>query len=411
MLRAEIPDLRLRLSVEGNPHEALAEDEVLWTPTGPCAARLRPVSLPENEAWLPSRDGHYAVTGAFGALGEHVVRWLAQRGARSIEGIGRRGGDRPADLPTEVAVTATALDVADPGAVSAWAAARPKVDGVFHLAGTLRDGLAVQMSREDLEDSVRPKATGAEVLLDALGEREEFAFLCAFSSAAAVLGNPGQAAYAAANGALPTHPKVLRYAFGPWQGPGMAEGPDQRQWERRGVQALAPDKALDALGRLLLARLPQAMILDVDWTRLAASLPAGKELPSLLTGVVALPRGQTGSSPGGDSLQVALPEELAALLGRDLRPVDRERTLPELGIDSLMTVDLCHRVNQRTGLNLPMEFLLTGATVAALLKTAPPTRDARAAEALLAEVEGLSEEEARRLLDGEDGGVSPEDGD
>ncbi|WP_285561534.1 SDR family NAD(P)-dependent oxidoreductase, partial [Actinoplanes regularis] len=150
-------------------------------------------------------DSVVLVTGGTGGLGALVARHLV-----GVHGVGRlvltsrRGVEAPgvaalcAQLDAEVDVVA--CDVADRAAVAALLAEFP-VTAVVHAAGVVDDGVLGGLTAERVAAVLRPKVDAAAYLDELTRDRELSAFVL-FSSAAGVLGSPGQANYAAANSYL-----------------------------------------------------------------------------------------------------------------------------------------------------------------------------------------------------------------
>jgi NADPH:quinone reductase-like Zn-dependent oxidoreductase/acyl carrier protein len=335
-------------------------------------------------------DGSYLVTGGLGALGLRVARRLAERGARYLVLAGR--GEPSAEARAAVAemerggvrVVVARADVARPADVSrlvAEAAALAPLRGVVHAAGVLDDGALVRQSWSRFRAVLAPKLAGARNL-DRLSRGQPLDFFVCFSSAAALVGSPGQGNYAAANAALDAlvHRRrseglsALSVNWGPWAGGGMAEG-----WGGRGITPLTPDTALDTLESLLGLGVAQAAVLDIDWTRFRESFPAGAG-PAWLGGPgprtrrqpadagAFLRRLQAAEATERRDLVLAHLQGLACqALGRDpSRPPDPRRPLHDLGLDSLMAVELRNGLNQALGRNFPATLLFEHPTLEAL---------------------------------------------
>ncbi|MEW1739625.1 thioester reductase domain-containing protein [Nocardia beijingensis] len=170
--------------------------------------RTRPLATaaPHSGDAVLRRGAVVVVTGAFGGIGRHLARRLAaDYGARLVL-VSRRPLDAPAagllaelgELGAEaVHVRADVSVAADAERVAAIAHATfGPVDVLYHGAGQLRDGLLSGSSRDDARTVLAPKIHGVEHLTRALPETR---LTVLFSSVSAVLGNPGQADYAAAN--------------------------------------------------------------------------------------------------------------------------------------------------------------------------------------------------------------------
>ncbi len=374
--------------------------------------------------------GTYLVTGGLSGLGLEVARYLAQRGAGRLVLIGRRGVTAEAApalaalRASGTAVIAESVDVTDPASLAALLARLrsegPPLRGVIHAAAVL-DNASLQNHGPALFDRVvAPKLAGAD-LLDRLTRPDPLDFFVLFSSVAGVLGAPGQAAYAAANAALDTLAArrrrdglpALSIAWGAWSGSGAAAGERTRAWlSGQGLAAMPPAQGLHALERLLaedharppMPPLAQRIVLPVDWRRYVDSTSGGR-IPALLREVLGPdsvpPRPHTAptvQTPANrpamlrDRLHAAPPQHRRALLDafvRDLvgralgadpsRRLDERTPLGELGLDSLLAIELRNALGAALGQTLPATLLFDYPTIRALT------------EMLFNEVPGLAE--------------------
>lgn len=148
-----------------------------------------------------------------------------------------------------------------------------RLDGVVHAAGVIEDRLIAEKTAESFQRVYGTKAAGAGALFTALEELPEGpAFAVLFGSISAVLGNRGQADYAAANDALEslgaawavrTGRRALTVHWGPWA-PGDGHtgmvGPElAREYARRGIRLIDPEEGTAALLRELAWGDPSAM--------------------------------------------------------------------------------------------------------------------------------------------------------
>ncbi|MFC7535636.1 SDR family NAD(P)-dependent oxidoreductase, partial [Actinoplanes sp. GCM10030250] len=352
--------------------------------------------------WEP--DGTVLITGATGMLGGEVARHLVTRhGVRRLLLLSRGGPHAPgaADLVTDLEArgahaTVVACDAADRDALAAVLDG-VTLAGVVHAAGALHDALLTDITDEQLDVVLRPKVDAAWNLHELAGDVPLFVL---FSSLAGTLGNPGQAAYAAANAFLDglarhrhAHGRAATaLAWGLWeQTSTMTAGVGGDGRRRLGAAGLRPlptaaglrlfDLAC-AIGLPVLA--PAA--LDLPAIR-AAAVHTG--VPPLLRGLVRqrpTPAGATagtgelrqrlhGLEPGARlaALGDLVRRQVAVALGHDdPARVEPGRPFKELGFDSLMAVDLRNRLNTATGLRLPATLLFdhpTPGAVAALLDT------------------------------------------
>ncbi|QDQ09836.1 type I polyketide synthase [Streptomyces spectabilis] len=346
--------------------------------------------------------GAVLVTGATGTLGGLVARHLvAERGVRSLLLVSRRGADAEgaAELREELIaqgaeVVLAACDVADRGAVAALLAEH-EVSAVVHTAGVLDDGTIGSLTPERVDTVFRPKVDAAWHLHELTREMDLSAFIL-FSSAAGVLGGPGQGNYAAANAfldALAQHRRAVglpatSLAWGLWAEVGGMAGSvddaDVRRMARGGVMPLGAAEGLTlfdaagSTGRALLAPVP----LDLPALhRQARSQP----VPHLLRGLVrgtARRTAESGSAAGSALAQslAGLAEaerdqalldlvlgHVAAVLGHSsAHAVAPDRAFKELGFDSLSSVELRNHLGAATELTLPSTLVFDFPTPAAL---------------------------------------------
>ncbi|MEU3228428.1 SDR family NAD(P)-dependent oxidoreductase [Streptomyces sp. NPDC006976] len=364
----------------GEPESALREGAV-WAPR---LSRVLQERDTADRAPFGGDDATVLVTGGTGTLGALVARHLVTvHGVRRLVLTGRRGPDAPGatELRTELAglgaeVTIAACDLADREAARALLAAHAPT-AVVHCAGVLEDATLGSLTAGQLSRVLRPKIDAAWNLHELTADLDLSAFVL-FSSVAGVLGNPGQANYAAGNAfldALAIQRKGLglpgqSLAWGLWaDGDGMAsglDGTDLRRMSRSGVEPLVPAHALALLDEA--GQSDDALLLPV---RLDLRTLREAEPPSpILSGLVhrkaraasaAVPPGQPRSA-----LAALAPKErlralvdlvrarAASVLGHgSAADVDPDRAFTEIGFDSLTAMELRNQLASTTGLRLP----------------------------------------------------------
>ncbi|MFF9481895.1 SDR family NAD(P)-dependent oxidoreductase [Streptomyces sp. NPDC014733] len=424
-------------------------------------------------AWR--RDAAYLVTGGLGGLGLAVARSLAAAGARHLILAGRTplpprdtwATLDPAD-PAAARVAAVrelealgtgvrteALDVADEAALTAFltrydAEGRPPIRGIVHAAGVGDVIPLPELDADALAWHLRPKALGAWHLHRAFADRE-LDFFTLFSSTSAVLGSPFFAAYAAANAfldALAHHRRAqgtpaLSINWGIWQDVGMAaREAEATPGVSRGMETLRPAQALRVLHRLLAHDAPQIAVAPVDWAdwgRRYREVSGSSLLAELVDGGGQVPAARAAARRNrlritrDDLLALASRERRAPLTEALLAGVtatldtsaDRlgpDQPLIDLGVDSLMAVELKNAVEGGLGVSLPISAFLEGGTVSSLadliLKELDSGADASTGPAagairrvdragdvasrLLAQLADLPDDQARAALGGED---------
>jgi NAD(P)-dependent dehydrogenase (short-subunit alcohol dehydrogenase family)/acyl carrier protein len=384
-----------------------------------------------------------------------MARWLADRGAGRIVLVSRRGPDAASAplldaLRAEGAdVMAEAVDVTDEEALRDLLrrirAQGPPLRGVVHGAGVLDDAALLQQDGAHLARVFGPKVRGSW-LLDRATRGDPLDWFVLFSSAAAVLGSPGQANHAAANAFLDLLAREragrglpsLSIDWGPWTDVGAAA--DRGVAERiaqKGIGGLTPVQGVAALERLLADGAAQVAVLPVDWHRYLA----GKQVPAFLSEVAGTPaaaappaaarrpadlRMQLAEAPRGQwrkLVQAFVRERALRALGLDpSRPVDPRTPLGELGLDSLLAVELRNTLGTALGKALPATLLFDYPTLDALTEHilvsvlgggdetaggSPLGVAAEPAPSLVSAIEDLSDEEVERQLAARSKGKAP----
>jgi acyl transferase domain-containing protein/acyl carrier protein len=372
-------------------------------------------------------DGAYLVTGGLDGFGFEAARWLAAHGAGAIALLGRRGADTPgcaeriAELEAAGAEVAVYRgDVADRASLMAVLdrirASLPPLRGVVHAASAIDDRLTADLDPAGIAGVLRPKLDGA-VLLDALTRRDPIELFVLFSSATTLLGAPGQGAYVAANLALEALARrrhaeglpALAVAWGPIEDAGyLAQRPDMREAlaRRLGAKPIPAAEALAALPALLASGLPVVGYAEARWGEAQRFLPAlAAPLFSEIGGRAELSAGDEALADTLRSLnpeaalevlKTVVAEEAARILRLPAGNVDPARPLSQLGMDSLMAVELRLALETRLRIDLPLVSLTEGTSVASIaarlgtaLDAGPP--DVAAVAALAARHEHFEE--------------------
>jgi len=350
-----------------------------------------------DRSLAPRADATYLIAGGTGGLGLAVARWLAEKGARHLVLLSRKGASAAGDkLAAELAAKGATVrtiqaDVSNESdlarALSEIRESMPPLRGVIHAAGVLDDRLFLHQDAQSFRRVLAPKVLGAWNL-HALTADLPLDFFVVFSSVASVLGSPGQTNYATANAFLDglAHDRrsrglpALSVNWGPWAEVGMAARAQAARapGSRVMMHSLAPAHALAALDRLFEKNAPaQAVAMSVDWTQLARSLN-GQAPPSLIADLLkekAQPAGAQSARDGGPRLSrqdlLAAPAErrhailleyvqksLAQVMALDAPELDPEESLANLGLDSLMALELQHSLEESFSTKLPLELLM-----------------------------------------------------
>ncbi|MEV7096703.1 beta-ketoacyl synthase N-terminal-like domain-containing protein [Amycolatopsis sp. NPDC051045] len=382
VLAFEHPELRVsQVDVGADPARLRDEvradgpdDEIAWRGNVRYTRRLARPDLgdPVRE---PVRDGAYVITGGLGGLGLAAAKWLAGRGATRLVLNGRHAADP--GLGGDVRVVPG--DIAAPGTAEALVAAAVEggvpLRGVLHAAGVLADGAAISLGPDALDAVWRPKALGAWRLHEATAGHDLDWWLV-YSSAAALFGSPGQAAYATANAwadALVAWRRAqglpaATIGWGAWGEVGAAAGSVNPV-----LDPLGTEEALTALDVVLardraatgVARVDSAAVLEL-FPRLGErpffALFAPRAGSSAWDGLAALRDGSPADA------RAAIADHLAGLVADllGLPEVERDVPLTRLGLDSLSAMRARGAVERDFGLPLPIPLLLRGASLAEL---------------------------------------------
>jgi acyl transferase domain-containing protein/NADPH:quinone reductase-like Zn-dependent oxidoreductase/acyl carrier protein/NADP-dependent 3-hydroxy acid dehydrogenase YdfG len=353
-------------------------------------------------------DATYLVTGGLSGFGLRTAEWLADRGARHLVLLSRRGAaasgtgihaDEAHTVLTRlerrgIDVRAMACDVTDRAALDTVlkqiAQGTAPLRGIVHAAMVIEDGLIRDMSAAQIRRVLAPKVLGAQHLHE-LTRGMPLDFFVLYSSATTLFGNPGQGNYVAANFALEALARLRRaqglratcVGWGAIDDVGYLARNSQIKealQTRMGGAALQSSAALDALEGMLVADRSDLGVLDLEWRSLSRFLPTAA---SPKFSVLARAGGEGEAEEEGTQdlrrLLLTLPEaELHATvidllkveIGEILRiapeKIDPTMSMQHMGLDSLMGVELAVAVENRFGTRLPVMALSDSPTVAKL---------------------------------------------
>lgn len=352
--------------------------------------------LPQtDEAYVCDENGSYLVTGGLSGFGLKTACWLVDKGARSLVLISRSAkvDDESAIIIKNlqdkgVQVFSRACDVTDKSAlrhlVSEVESDIAPLAGIVHAAMVLDDGLIRNMSQAQLHKVMSPKITGAwnlhEVSLDL-----DLSLFVLYSSATTFVGNPGQANYVAANSfleSLVTYRKAqgLPAHYAAWGAISdvgyLARNEETKEalQSRLGGHALASDQALRTLEKIMLSDKAGAAVIDLDWSVIQRVMPAANSAKYEI-----LQRQVKSSDSDHEDIQVLIAnmskdevqdlvvdlllDEIEQILRLPREKLDIEQSVFDLGMDSLMGMELVLAIEERFGVKLPVMALTEGANI------------------------------------------------
>jgi acyl transferase domain-containing protein/acyl carrier protein len=411
-------------------------------------AAIEPRSLGQCQLQIRG-DASYLITGGLSGLGLAAARWLAERGARTLVLAGRSAPSPEAQESIAALVSLGAhvntvqADVSRTVDVSKLLATIEALNvplrGVIHSAGAVDLDVLMNQTWERFERLMAAKVDGSWNLHQ-LTRNMPLDFCVYYSSEASILGAVGQANYAAANAFLDGLAPYRRAQglpgltinWAPWSTIGLASrGEAPERYRKMGIQCIDPRDGMQALERILAADVVQAAVLAIDWNDVAAlrsrgtsrrrlyeELVESKEAdatpkPTLL--VSSLRQQLLEASPAARQpmLLEAFQKHALHILGFEPgRIIDPKQPLRELGLDSVMAIELRNAISKLTGIAVPATALFNYPTllemasyIAELLDSHPeekPVTEVDYPRATLPgemELDNLTEEELERLLE------------
>lgn len=343
------------------------------------------------------RESTWLVSGGLSGFGLESARWLASRGVGNLVLLGRRGMDTPgageiiaAFAAQGVNALALACDITDSSALTRVIKHirqnLPPLKGVLHAAAVFDDRLIANLDANSIENVLNTKLQGAWHLHQATLERALDHFVV-YSSVTTTVGNPGQANYVAANAGLEGLIALRRHmglpatciAWGPIGDSGYLtrnESVRDSLAQRLGKPPLTTVEALAQLDHAFAARHGFAIPANFDWHTLSRLLPSADS-----SRFTVLNRNQQGAAQKGDTTNIhdlitgktleeittivrnLVAREVAQILAIAPERIEPGRSLHDLGMDSLMAVELALGLEQRFGIQLPVMMLNDAPTV------------------------------------------------
>lgn len=385
-------------------------------------------------------NGTVLVTGGLGALGGATAGWLASKGAKSLVLASRQAKD---DDPVVVDLRKSGVDVCVEQIDMASSeqamklldrirSTRPPLTAIFHAAGVLEDAV---LGREEWSHYTRSTAAKLEGAwnLHRLTQSDPLKLMVFFSSAASILGSAGQGSYAASNAFLDALAhfrtargmQTLSVNWGAWASGGMAarlSAEHRARWERQGVRPMENAAALSALETAIEGQCAQVSVMDLDWQRFLSNRVSHdialfqelsrREKAERVAAVGEDPVLQqilSASTPVREQLMSLHIKECARrVLSLDAgASIHDQVPLQDIGLDSLMALEMRNELMQSLGLTLSAGLLFNYPTVQELTEhllgllpvtTTPSVETTVGGNDDLAALDAMTDEEAEQLL-------------
>ncbi|MCL4114250.1 UNVERIFIED_CONTAM: hypothetical protein GTU68_038127 [Idotea baltica] len=340
-------------------------------------------------------NGSYLVTGGLSGFGLKTATWLVEKGAKSLVLISRSASVDESAKATINALKAEGIQIyiracditnkpATKKLISEIQRDISPLKGLVHAAMVLDDGLIRNMSQTQLLEVMKPKTIGSWNLHE-LTKNLTLDFFVLYSSATTFVGNPGQANYVAANGYMEAlvnyrRSKGLPACFAAWGAISdvgyLARNEETKEalQSRLGGEALNSDQALKTLEKIILSNTTGAAVIDLDWGVIQRVMPAASSAKYEV-----LQRNVKHSDSDHEDIQTLianlnsaeihelvidlLMDEIEQILRLPREKLDIERSIFDLGMDSLMGMELVLAIEERFGVKLPVMALTEGSNI------------------------------------------------
>jgi amino acid adenylation domain-containing protein len=359
-------------------------------------ARLKQSRVPESQVQLRT-DSSYLITGGLGALGLKVARWMVEQGAKHLILTSRHAASiaeqetlnqiEQAGGKILVAQADVSLQEDMVKLFEEIKTTMPPLRGIIHAAGVLNDGILQSQNWERFTQTLAPKVQGTWNL-HTLTQKLPLDFFILFSSAASLLGSPGQGNYAAANAFMDALAQYrqrlglvgLSINWGQWAETGMSANVSSHHQARlaeQGFNSIASEQGLQVLESLLGSNSAQMGVLVVNWSLFKQKLPLLSDLMS----EISLPEIVKQTTKRQDFLERLekipisdrqdvlinhIQEQVSKMLGLKSSQLKRDQGFADMGMDSLIAIEFRNHLENSLGLSLPATLVFEYPTIKSL---------------------------------------------
>ena len=340
-------------------------------------------------------DASYLITGGLGGLGLLVARWMVERGAKHLVLLGRSSPDETVRKKlTELEQTGAfvVVEKADVSDVESMTRVMSNIEqsnlplaGVIHSAGMLSDGILQNQNWSSFEKVMAPKVQGAWHLHQ-LTKNQPMDFFVLFSSAASLLGSPGQGNHAAANAFLDglAHYRrglglsglSIHWGAVSQVGEAAERGADLTA-DLKGMGVISPIQVLESLELLMSSSNVEVGVVPIKWSAWQDRVAQWLFLSNWHENTQASESFQwlfwqqfkaAVPSERREILVAHVSRQVAEVLGlKSSQQVDLKQGFFDLGMDSLMAVELRNRLQKSLECDLPSTLTFKYPDLAALI--------------------------------------------
>lgn len=342
--------------------------------------------LEVDDVWKPEEfkspdqlfrsDKYYLITGGLGGLGIELTQWMFGKGATKFILMSRSGRtnnkskriiNKLEKLGAEIVIAK--VNISDQNdLLNYFVTNLYPLDGIFHLAGVIKDNFIKNMSESDINQVLEPKVTGTQNL-HILSLNYNLTHFVMYSSISALIGNPGQANYSAANNfmdKLAIERRKLGLAaltinVGAIGGTGMITNDIYKVMNANGLDLIHYHLFFENMGRMLYDKeVSNVCISNQNWSRLKKNYPKIKMLDNFKTA------NKKSNNNNSVNYQEKLINHVKEVL--EIDDVDPNKNMNDYGVDSIIAMELSNWCKDELGIEIQQIDIIQGISVNSILK-------------------------------------------